>query len=144
MAYAARFLAGPARRLVAGSDLAISLVQAGGRGRALTEFRQALAQVLDPHVPRVDGAVDQPLGLGRVPGGLAGAIESQLDEAVGLGVILSVARRLDLSLSYLTTGQEVPDDIEVGHRRRIASLVLGQTEEFGRADASPAHVDGAA
>jgi len=52
---------------------------------------------------------------------------TKLDEAVGLGVILNVARRLNLQMSYLTTGQNVPDDIEVGHRRRIAEMVLDGT-----------------
>jgi flagellar biosynthesis GTPase FlhF len=28
-------------------------------------------------------------------------------------------------LSYITTGQDVPDDIEVGRGRRLAQLILG-------------------
>lgn len=59
------------------------------------------------------------LGIDRV-------LFTKLDEAVGAGVILNVARQLDLRLSYLTTGQDVPDDIEVGYGRRIAELVLGK------------------
>jgi flagellar biosynthesis GTPase FlhF len=55
---------------------------------------------------------------------------TKLDEAVGLGVILNVVRKLNLQLSYLTTGQDVPDDIEVGHRRRIAEMVLDRTGEW--------------
>jgi len=51
---------------------------------------------------------------------------TKLDECVGVGVILNVTRRLNLHLSYLTTGQDVPDDIEVGHRRRIAQMVLAR------------------
>lgn len=51
-------------------------------------------------------------------------IFTKLDEAVGFGVILNVLRSLDLSLSYLTTGQSVPNDIEIGSPRRIAELVL--------------------
>ncbi len=56
--------------------------------------------------------------------GVRRVVFTKLDEAVGLGVILNVIHRLNLQLSYLTTGQDVPDDIEVGHRRRIAELVL--------------------
>ena len=41
----------------------------------------------------------------------------QLDEAVGLGVILNVSPAEPAAL-YLTTGQDVPEDMEVGHRRR--------------------------
>jgi flagellar biosynthesis protein FlhF len=57
------------------------------------------------------------LGIDRV-------VFTKLDEAVGVGVILNIAHRLDVQLSYLTTGQDVPDDIEVSSRRRIAELVL--------------------
>ncbi len=42
------------------------------------------------------------------------------------GRSLSVARRVNLPISYLTAGQAVPDDIEPAHPRRIARLILGQ------------------
>jgi flagellar biosynthesis protein FlhF len=50
---------------------------------------------------------------------------TKLDEAVHIGVILNVARKVNKSLSYVTTGQDVPDDIEVGRGRRLAQLILG-------------------
>ena len=53
-------------------------------------------------------------------------IITKIDEAAQLGVLLSVARKLNKGLSYLTTGQDVPDDIEEGHARRIARLILGE------------------
>lgn len=72
------------------------------------------------------------LGIDRV-------VFTKLDEALGLGVILNVIRRLNLKLSYLTTGQDVPDDIEVGQRRRIAELILGRRSPSpGSADAASA------
>lgn len=52
-------------------------------------------------------------------------IFTKLDEAAHLGVVLNVARKLNKSLSYITTGQDVPDDIEVGERSRLAKLILG-------------------
>ncbi len=61
------------------------------------------------------------LGVDRV-------VFTKLDEAVGLGVILNVSHRLNLQLSYLTTGQDVPEDMEVGHRRRVAELILNRAE----------------
>jgi flagellar biosynthesis protein FlhF len=61
------------------------------------------------------------LGVDRV-------VFTKLDEAVGLGVILNVSHRLNLRLSYLTTGQDVPEDMEVGHRRRVAELILNRAE----------------
>lgn len=68
--------------------------------------------------------------------GVDKAVFTKLDEAVGIGVVLNVAGRLNLQLSYLTTGQDVPDDIEVGHRRRIAEMLLkGDVPEPGRSEA---------
>lgn len=52
-------------------------------------------------------------------------IFTKLDEAVGFGVILNVLKTAGLRLSYLTTGQSVPDDIEVGSARRVAEMILG-------------------
>ena len=68
-----------------------------------------------------------PVGIDRV-------VFTKLDEAVGVGVILNIAHRLDVQLSYLTAGQDVPDDIEVSSRRRIAELMLNPKKP----DAEPA------
>jgi flagellar biosynthesis protein FlhF len=53
-------------------------------------------------------------------------IFTKLDEAVSFGVLLNVARAASRALSYLTTGQDVPDNIEVGQPRRLARLILGE------------------
>jgi len=50
---------------------------------------------------------------------------TKLDEAAHVGVVLNVARKLNKNLSYITTGQDVPDDIEVSRGRRLAQLILG-------------------
>lgn len=52
-------------------------------------------------------------------------IFTKLDEAVSFGVLLNVARRVNKRLSYITTGQEVPHQIEPGRADRLAELVLG-------------------
>lgn len=52
-------------------------------------------------------------------------IFTKLDEAAQLGVVLNVARKINKGLAYVTTGQDVPDDIEVGHGRRLANRILG-------------------
>ena len=52
-------------------------------------------------------------------------IFTKLDEACHVGVVLNVARKLNKSLSYITTGQDVPADIEVGQGSRLAQLILG-------------------
>jgi flagellar biosynthesis protein FlhF len=52
-------------------------------------------------------------------------IFTKIDEAAHIGVVFNVVRKLNKNLSYITTGQDVPDDIEVGRGRRLAQLILG-------------------
>jgi flagellar biosynthesis protein FlhF len=59
-----------------------------------------------------------PIGVNRV-------IFTKLDEAIGFGAILSCLHKAKAKLSYITTGQDVPDDIEVGRAGRVAELILG-------------------
>jgi flagellar biosynthesis protein FlhF len=49
---------------------------------------------------------------------------SKLDEARTLGPILSCVLEHALPVSYLTTGQEVPDDLETAAPRRLARWLL--------------------
>jgi flagellar biosynthesis protein FlhF len=51
-------------------------------------------------------------------------IFSKLDEAVHFGVLLNVMHAQKLKVSYVTTGQEVPDQIELAQADRLARLVL--------------------
>jgi flagellar biosynthesis protein FlhF len=53
-------------------------------------------------------------------------IFTKLDEAVHVGVVLNVVRKVNKALSYVTTGQNVPDDIEVGRGSRLAQMLLGR------------------
>ncbi|MDB5352659.1 MAG: flagellar GTP-binding protein [Planctomycetota bacterium] len=53
-------------------------------------------------------------------------ILTKLDEAEGLGGVLAVIGQANRPISYLTTGQAVPDDIEPADRTRLAALILGQ------------------
>lgn len=65
-----------------------------------------------------------PLGCDRV-------ILTKLDETVSFGVVVNVLRRLNTRLSFVTTGQEVPDHIESMTPDRFARLVMG-TETISR------------
>lgn len=53
-------------------------------------------------------------------------IFTKLDEAVTFGTLLNVASKVKKKLSYLTTGQEVPHQIEAGKADRLAALVMGE------------------
>jgi flagellar biosynthesis protein FlhF len=52
-------------------------------------------------------------------------IFTKLDEAVHVGVVLNVIRKVNKTLSYVTTGQNVPEDIEVGKGSKFAQMLLG-------------------
>lgn len=54
---------------------------------------------------------------------------SKLDEVRSPGPLLGLALQRDLSISYLTTGQEVPDDLEIATSRRLATLLLPSIRE---------------
>jgi flagellar biosynthesis protein FlhF len=53
-----------------------------------------------------------------------GIIVSKLDEGTTYGAIYNVCQKARLPLSYFTTGQRVPEDIEEATRERVASLIL--------------------
>jgi flagellar biosynthesis protein FlhF len=59
-----------------------------------------------------------------LPVGVTSAIVTKIDEATALGNVLSLARRCKLPFSYLTDGQNVPDDISVAEPRTLAQLIL--------------------
>lgn len=49
---------------------------------------------------------------------------TKIDEAVGIGTMLGVMRRVQARLSYMTTGQDVPDDIEPCDSGKLAQLIV--------------------
>ena len=51
-------------------------------------------------------------------------IITKLDEATQTGVIVNLVTRLNLPVSYVTTGQNVPEDLEVPTPERLAEWVL--------------------
>jgi len=59
------------------------------------------------------------------PVGVTSLLLTKLDEAGGLGGVLSLLRRARLPLSYLTHGQNVPDDIEAADARKLARIMVG-------------------
>jgi flagellar biosynthesis protein FlhF len=59
-----------------------------------------------------------PLGANRL-------IITKLDEAETFGTVLNVAVAAGAAVSYVTAGQEVPDDIAPADSRRLAELIMG-------------------
>lgn len=60
----------------------------------------------------------EPLGYDRL-------LFTKLDEAVQPGAVVNLRARTRRPLSYVTTGQNVPDDIEVASPERLLPLLLG-------------------
>ncbi|MEM9252689.1 MAG: flagellar biosynthesis protein FlhF [Planctomycetota bacterium] len=115
-------------------DRDVVLIDTAGRSPKDADRLSALREVLKP--ARVDethlvlssvsaqrtmlDALDrfEPLGYDRV-------LFTKLDEAVTVGVMFTAMRRVNRSMSYITTGQEVPHRIEAATPRRLAELALG-------------------
>ncbi|QXM06132.1 flagellar biosynthesis protein FlhF [Crassaminicella indica] len=54
---------------------------------------------------------------------------TKLDEATGVGNILNAKILTNKKLSYITTGQSVPDDIEYANSEKIANIIVGELYE---------------
>lgn len=55
-------------------------------------------------------------------------IITKVDETRTHGVILNAKKVSNCNLSYITTGQNVPDDIEIASSSKIADLLLGRKD----------------
>ena len=66
-------------------------------------------------------------------------IFTKLDETTSPGSILSILADVDIGISYITTGQNVPDDIEVAQPQKIAQMIVGEiTDDRSSKEASRA------
>jgi len=52
-------------------------------------------------------------------------IFTKLDETNTPGTILNIASKVKVAISYLTNGQNVPEDIKVAESQKLANLMLG-------------------
>jgi flagellar biosynthesis protein FlhF len=111
----------------------VILIDSAGRSRQDTERLDVLRRFLTSASPDEthlvlsttsgertmlhDAEVFSSLGADRV-------VLTKLDETDEFGVVLNVINRLGTRISFVTTGQEVPDDIERGGADRIARMLL--------------------
>jgi flagellar biosynthesis protein FlhF len=116
------------------ADVELVLMDTAGRSPKdevkIHELKNFLAEAQTDEVHLVLSAVGGAAGLERTAErfsvvGTTALILTKLDEAAGLGNLLPLLQRCKLPLSYLTTGQNVPDDIEAADPRRLVGLVLG-------------------
>ena len=115
-------------------DVDLVLVDTAGRSPRdevkIRELADFLAAVVPDEVHLVLSAVAGERSLRAAADRFATAradrlILTKLDEADGLGGVLAVLEQSHLPVSYITTGQSVPDDIEPARRARLARLILG-------------------
>lgn len=116
------------------SDYDVVLVDTAGRSQRDTGRLEELAEVLAVAEPDrvhlvLSATVAEPVILEAAaafgvlrPNSIA---FTKLDEAVLLGSLLNVPRALGMGLTYLTNGQDVPDNIEIATGERVATLLLG-------------------
>jgi flagellar biosynthesis protein FlhF len=116
------------------SDLEIILMDTAGRSPRddvkIQELRAMLVEAKADEVHLVLSAVGGGAALRRTAEQFAAAgttalVLTKLDEATGLGNVLPLLRASKLPISYVTDGQNVPDDIEPASQRRLARMVLG-------------------
>ncbi len=115
-------------------DCDLVLIDTAGRSphddRRLTELKQLIDAVCPDHVYLVLSLASGANALRATAERFAAIrptslVFTKLDEATGCGGLLSAARDIGLPISYFTTGQEVPRDIEPANPCRAARLILG-------------------
>jgi flagellar biosynthesis protein FlhF len=116
------------------ADLDLILMDTAGRSPRDESQIQELKALLEEAQP---DEVHLVLSCASAAGALASCTErfaavganrlilTKLDEAQGLGALLPLLRTNRLPLSYVTHGQNVPDDIEVADPVHLAQQILG-------------------
>ena len=113
------------------------LIDTAGRSprhaRHMEELREVLSWVQPHEVHLVASITAHPEALYEMvrrfePTGFDRIVLTKLDEAVKIGLVLDVLAKVDKRLSFITTGQEIPRDIEIADPDRIAALVLGKEQ----------------
>src|SRR5262249_30919073 len=95
----------------------------------IQELRNLLAEASPDEVHLVLSAASSARTLAAAaekfaPVGVTSLLVTKLDEATGLGNLVTLTRACGLPISYLTDGQNVPDDIAVASAKRLAQLIL--------------------
>jgi flagellar biosynthesis protein FlhF len=121
-------------------NLELVLMDTAGRSPKddvkIRELRAFLSEAGADEVHLVLSSVGNPktmeqTALRFAPVGTTALLLTKLDEASGLGNLLPLLRRCKLPLSYLTNGQNVPDDIETADPQRLSRLMIEMDDELG-------------
>lgn len=117
------------------ASLDLVLIDTAGRSQKnaarIAELKEVLAAAQPDETHLVVSMTTQPETLWDVvqsfsPAGFDRIVLTKLDEAVKAGIILDVFSKFTQALSFFTTGQEIPRDIEIADSERLTSLILGE------------------
>jgi flagellar biosynthesis protein FlhF len=123
------------------ADLDLILMDTAGRSPRdevkIQELKSLLAEAAPSEVHLVLSSVASANSLAKAAEqfaavGTTALVLTKLDEATSLGNLLPLLRSSRLPLSYLTHGQNVPDDIAPAEARRLARVVLGMETIAGK------------
>jgi flagellar biosynthesis protein FlhF len=123
------------------ADLDLILMDTAGRSPRdevkIQELKLMLAEAAPDEVHLVLSGVASAASLSKTAEqfaavGTTALVLTKLDEALSLGNLLPLLRTSGLPLSYLTHGQNVPDDIAAADGARLARIVLGLESIDGR------------
>lgn len=115
------------------SEQDLVLVDTAGRSPAdevkIQELRSLLNEAKPDQVHLVLSSAASGATLRRIaerfaPAGPSAFIFTKLDEALSLGNLIELLTQVRLPISYLTNGQNVPDDIQAADTRRLVRQIL--------------------
>ena len=127
------------------ADLDLILMDTAGRSPRdevkIQELKSMLAEAAPDEVHLVLSSVASAGSLAKTAEqfaavGTTALVLTKLDEAASLGNLLPLVRGSRLPLSYLTDGQNVPDDIAPADAGRLARLILGWNRSAAIANAT--------
>jgi len=116
------------------SDLDLILLDTAGRSPRddvrIQELRAILAEANADEIQLVLSCIASTNSLTRsiqqfAKVGTTSILLTKLDEATGLGNLLPLFRDSNLPISYLTNGQNVPNDIEPVNASKLSRIILG-------------------
>lgn len=123
------------------ADLDLILMDTAGRSPRdevkIQELKSMLAEAAPDEVHLVLSSVASASSLMKTAEqfaavGTTALVLTKLDEAASLGNLLPLVRGSRLPLSYVTHGQNVPDDIAPAERGRLARIVMGLEPIIGK------------
>lgn len=117
------------------SNCDVILVDTTGRSSKnmmqISELRSFVDKIEQKHVFLVISSITKSKDIDAILKGYASLnysslIITKLDETSSYGSILSITNKSNKNISYITTGQSVPDDIKNPNQEELIRLILGE------------------